>query len=156
MTRSKESATTVTRIQAEAASDFMKRLANPNRLMIACTLVQGERSVGDLEAALGLKQPLLSQQLAELREAGIVEARREVKQVFYRLSDPRAAALIATLHRIFCKAEVDPPSVSSSTTASAARSPREAAHGPLPARRSSPEAAKFARITPSDTPVTRR
>jgi DNA-binding transcriptional ArsR family regulator len=152
MARSRDSAATVTRKQAEAASDFMKRLANPNRLRIACALVEGERSVGDLETALGVKQPLLSQQLAELREAGIVEARREVKQVFYRLCDPRAAALIATLHRIFCKGEVDPAPVSSTTTASAARSPRDAAHGAIPARRRSPEAAKFARITPSTTP----
>lgn len=152
MTLSTDLATTVTRKQAEAASDFMKRLANPNRLRIACALVEGERSVGDLETALGVKQPLLSQQLAELREAGIVEARREVKQVFYRLCDPRAAALIATLHRIFCKGEVDPASESSSATANAARSPREAAHEPIPARRRSPEAAKFALITPSTTP----
>lgn len=153
MTRSKESATTVTRKQAEAASDFMKRLANPNRLRIACALVEGERSVGNLEAALGLKQPLLSQQLAELREAGIVEARREVKQVFYRLSDPRAAALIATLHRIFCKVQLDPPSVTAATIANAAKSPRPTAPKPIAADRRSLEAAKFARITPPGTPV---
>jgi DNA-binding transcriptional ArsR family regulator len=147
---------TVTREQAEAASDFMKRLANPNRLRIACALAEGERSVGDMETALGLKQPLLSQQLAELREAGIVEARREVKQVFYRLSDPRAAALIATLHRIFCSAELDPPSVMASTTASATRSPRGAAPKAVAARIRSLEAANFARVTPSDTPMRRR
>jgi hypothetical protein len=99
---------------------------------------------------------LLSQQLAELREAGIVEARREVKQVFYRLSDPRAAALIATLHRIFCKVQLDPASVTAATIASAAKSPRPAAPKPITADRRSLEAAKFALITPSDTPVTRR
>jgi DNA-binding transcriptional ArsR family regulator len=153
---SRESATTVRRKQAEAASDFMKRLANPNRLRIACALVEGERSVGDLEAALGLKQPLLSQQLAELRDAGIVEARREVKQVFYRLSDPRAAALIATLHRIFCREELDPPSLMAATTTSAGRSPRKMASKPIAARRRSLDAASFARIIPSDTAVGRR
>jgi DNA-binding transcriptional ArsR family regulator len=156
MTLSTDLATTVTRQEAEAASDFMKRLANPNRLMIACALVVGERSVGELEGALGLKQPLLSQQLAELREAGIVEARREVKQVFYRLSDPRAAALIATLHRIFCRAEFDLPSVTAATTPSAAKSPREAVPKPIAARRRALEAANFARVTPPGTPVRRR
>lgn len=155
MTRSKQSATAVTRKQAEAASDFMKRLANPNRLRIACALVEGERSVGDLEAALRLKQPLLSQQLAELREAGIVESRREVKQVFYRLSDPRAVALIATLHRLFCGAELDLSSVTAAATAIAATPPRVAVPTPIPVRRRSLEAANFARVTPSDAPVTR-
>jgi DNA-binding transcriptional ArsR family regulator len=92
----------VTRKKAEAASSFMKSLANPNRLMIACALLDGERSVGDLEAELGLRQPSLSQQLAELRDSGIVEARREAKQVFYRISDQRAVVLLATLHQIFC------------------------------------------------------
>jgi DNA-binding transcriptional ArsR family regulator len=48
-----------------------------NRLMIACVLLDGERSVGDLEAEPGLRQPSLSQQLAELRDSGIVEARRK-------------------------------------------------------------------------------
>jgi DNA-binding transcriptional ArsR family regulator len=156
MAMAKDFAGTVTREEAEAASDFMKRLANPNRLRIACALVEGERSVGDLEAALGLKQPLLSQQLAELRDAGIVEARRKVKQVFYRLSDPRAVALIATLHRLFCKAQLDPPSAMTATTASAAKSSRRAALKPLATRRRSQEAATFARIVPSDAPVGRR
>jgi DNA-binding transcriptional ArsR family regulator len=92
----------ITRQKAEAASSLMKSLANPNRLMIACALLDGERSVGDLETDLGLRQPSLSQQLAELRESGVVEARREAKQVFYRISDQRAVALLATLHQIFC------------------------------------------------------
>jgi DNA-binding transcriptional ArsR family regulator len=150
MTLSTACTATVTREKAEAASDFMKRLANPNRLMIACALVQGERSVGELEGALGLKQPLLSQQLAELREAGIVESRREVKQVFYRLSDPRAVALIATLHRLFCGMELDLSSVTAAATAIAATPARVAAPTPIPARRRS-EAANFARVTPTDT-----
>jgi DNA-binding transcriptional ArsR family regulator len=127
-----KSSSLVTRDAAEAASDFMKRLANPNRLMIACALVGGERSVGELEAELGLKQPLLSQQLAELREAGIVEARRQVKQVFYRLSDPRAVALIATLHQTFCGVQLD---VSSLTGIAASRSA-----GPSPNRLWTPSA----------------
>jgi DNA-binding transcriptional ArsR family regulator len=151
MSPSKHATGTITRKKAEAASDFMKRLANPSRLMIACALVRGERSVGELESALGLKQPALSQQLAELRDAGIVESRREVKQVFYRLSDPRAVALIAALHRIFCGEELDFSSVMAAPTAIAARSPRLAAPTPIPVRRRSSEAASFARVMPPDT-----
>jgi DNA-binding transcriptional ArsR family regulator len=125
-----------TREKAEAASAFMKSLANPNRLMIACALLDGERSVGDLETDLGLRQPSLSQQLAELRESGIVEARREAKQVFYRISDQRAVALLATLHQIFCGQMPD--------LISAAPAPRAAL-----ARKTFAEAAMFARVEPS-------
>jgi len=126
----------VTREKAEAASAFMKSLANPNRLLIACALLDGERSVGDLETDLGLRQPSLSQQLAELRESGIVEARREAKQVFYRISDQRAVALLATLHQIFCG---EMPAHTSAFPA-----PRA-----TPARQKFTEAAMFARVEPS-------
>jgi DNA-binding transcriptional ArsR family regulator len=112
----------VTRGKAEAATSFMKSLANPNRLMIACALLEGERSVGDLETSLGLRQPSLSQQLAELRENGIVEARREAKQVFYRIADARAVALLATLHQIFCG---EMPHLGSATLAPPLPAPRK-------------------------------
>jgi DNA-binding transcriptional ArsR family regulator len=128
----------VTREKAEAASSFMKSLANPNRLMIACALLDGERSVGDLEIDLRLRQPSLSQQLAELRESGVVEARREAKQVFYRISDQRVVALLATLHQIFCGEMLD--------FASAVAAP-----GPAPARKKFTEAAMFARVEPGGT-----
>jgi DNA-binding transcriptional ArsR family regulator len=125
----------VTRERAEAASSFMKSLANPNRLMIACALVEGERSVGDLETELGLRQPSLSQQLAELRESGVVEARREAKQVFYRISDQRAVALLAILHQIFCG---EMPDLTSAVPAP----PAALAHKKFT------EAAMFARVEP--------
>lgn len=88
---------------AGAACDFLKKLANPNRLMIACALVEGERSVAELEEMLSLHQPALSQQIAELREAGLIAGRRESKSVFYRLADDRVAALVGLLHRMFCQ-----------------------------------------------------
>jgi DNA-binding transcriptional ArsR family regulator len=128
----------VTRKKAEAASSLMKSLANPNRLMIACTLLDGERSVGDLETDLGLRQPSLSQQLAELRESGVVEARREAKQVFYRISDQRVVALLATLRQIFCG------EISELTFAAP---PQPAAL----ARKKFEEAAMFARVEPGAT-----
>ncbi|TKT80297.1 metalloregulator ArsR/SmtB family transcription factor [Aquamicrobium sp. LC103] len=92
---------------AEAA-DFLKKLANPNRLMIVCALVEGERSVRDLEDTLGIRQPGLSQQIAELRGAGLIEGRKQSKSVFYRLADGRAAEFIRLLHRMFCETRQDP------------------------------------------------
>lgn len=87
---------------AAEASDFLKKLANPNRLMIACALVDGEMSVRELEDTLGIRQPGLSQQIAELREAGMIAGRKESKNVYYRLADGRVAEFIAMMHRMFC------------------------------------------------------
>ena len=90
---------------AEAASQFLKALANPHRLILLCQLSQGERNVSDLESLLGIQQPTLSQQLAVLRREGLVETRRDGKQVFYRISSPAALAVIQTLYQHFCAGE---------------------------------------------------
>jgi DNA-binding transcriptional ArsR family regulator len=87
------------------AADLLRSLSNPNRLSIVCALVHCERSVGELEELLEIRQPSLSQQLAELREANLVATRRVAKQVFYRLADDRASQLIAALENIFCDEE---------------------------------------------------
>ncbi|MBC2885645.1 winged helix-turn-helix transcriptional regulator [Ochrobactrum sp. CM-21-5] len=86
---------------AEVAT-LLKTLAHPARLMLACALAEGEFSVKELEDKLGIYQPTLSQQLTVLRGAGIVETRRNGKQIFYRLTEARAAQLIDSLYHIFC------------------------------------------------------
>lgn len=88
---------------AEAAASFLKSFTHPSRLMILCALVEGERSVRDLEDALGLRQPGLSQQIASLREAGFIVGRKESKHVYYRLADGRVADFITQLHKMFCE-----------------------------------------------------
>lgn len=85
------------------ASGFLKKLSNPDRLLVACALVDGERSVRELEDMLGIRQPGLSQQIAELRTAGLIAGRKEGKQVFYRLADPRVETFIITMHGLFCQ-----------------------------------------------------
>ncbi|MCS0494052.1 metalloregulator ArsR/SmtB family transcription factor [Ancylobacter sp. MQZ15Z-1] len=84
------------------ASAFLKTMANPDRLLVACALVDGERSVRELEELLGIRQPGLSQQIAGLREQGLIAGRKEGKQVFYRLADPRVQTFISTMHALFC------------------------------------------------------
>ncbi|OYX13468.1 MAG: transcriptional regulator [Rhizobiales bacterium 32-66-8] len=86
-----------------AASAFLKTLANPDRLLIACALVAGERSVRELEDLLEIRQPGLSQQIGELRGAGLIVGRKAGKQVFYRLADPRVETFITTMHALFCE-----------------------------------------------------
>ncbi len=56
--------------RAREASDFLKALAHESRLMILCNLLDGEKSVGELEAYLSLRQSAVSQQLARLRLEG--------------------------------------------------------------------------------------
>lgn len=86
---------------AAKAADFLKKFAHPSRLMIVCALVDGERSVRDLEDTLGIRQPGLSQQIAELRDAGLIVGRKESKNMFYRLSDERARDFIEQMYRLF-------------------------------------------------------
>ncbi|WP_428982460.1 ArsR/SmtB family transcription factor [Pseudochelatococcus contaminans] len=81
----------------------MKKLSNPDRLMVVCALVDEELSVRQMEDMLGIRQPGLSQQLAELRTAGLTASRKEGREVFYRLEDPRVRAFMETMHRLFCE-----------------------------------------------------
>ena len=96
------SAMAVTREKAEAATAFLRALANENRLMILCHLAQGERSVTELERLLGIRQPNLSQQLARLRADGLVATRRDAKSIYYSLASPEAILTIQLLYRLFC------------------------------------------------------
>lgn len=86
---------------AEDASQLLKTLGNERRMMILFHLAQGEHSVGALERLLGMRQPALSQQLARLREEGIVATRRESRVIYYRLDCPRTEAMLAYLCQIF-------------------------------------------------------
>ena len=90
-------------VAAGEACRLMKALANPDRLMLLCQLSQGECSVGELEAALGILQPTLSQQLTVLRTEALVETRRDGKHVFYRVASGPALAVLKVLHQQFCK-----------------------------------------------------
>ncbi|MDX1802490.1 MAG: metalloregulator ArsR/SmtB family transcription factor [Alcanivorax sp.] len=90
---------------ADAASQLLKALANPGRLLLLCQLTEGELSVSELEDATGISQPSLSQQLGVLRREGLITPRREGKQVHYRVADRRALAVLTTLYQLFCKEE---------------------------------------------------
>jgi DNA-binding transcriptional ArsR family regulator len=86
---------------AEDASEFLKALAHPNRLMILCILCEGERSVTELEQLLALRQPTVSQQLARLREDGLVKARRQGKTINYSLGSNDVRIVVEAVSRMF-------------------------------------------------------
>ena len=93
---------------ARDACGLLKVLANPDRLLILCYLSQGEARVGEIEEALGIVQPTLSQQLTVLRNDELVTTRREGKNIYYSLASKQALAVIETLYLQFCCAAPAP------------------------------------------------
>ncbi len=93
------------RKHAPDAAGLMKALGNESRLMILCTLAEGERSVGELNALIPLSQSALSQQLARLRQQDLVRTRRESQTIYYSLADGPADRVIHLLHDIYCGTE---------------------------------------------------
>lgn len=88
------------RALADAATETLKVYAQPQRLMILSCLLRGEKTVGEIDAATGIGQPALSQQLAELRRAEMVKSRREAKQVFYNLADGKIRLCVRSMEAI--------------------------------------------------------
>ncbi len=91
-------------MQAHAAdaAALLKQMANEHRLLVLCTLIEGERSVGELNALVPLSQSALSQHLAALREAQLVQTRREAQTIFYRLRGDEATRVLTVLKSIYC------------------------------------------------------
>lgn len=75
----------------EELVDALKALAHPVRLRIMQALAGAERNVGEIDESSGIGQPTLSQQLAVLRNAGLVKTRKDAKLVYYRIDDARLA-----------------------------------------------------------------
>ena len=78
----------------ENAAALFKLLSHPSRLAILQILREGEECVCHMEAALGLRQAYISQQLMVLRQAGLVADRREGWNVYYRVTKPEVYALL--------------------------------------------------------------
>jgi len=87
---------------AREATEFLKALAHESRLLILCDLLDGEKSVGELESFLELRQSTVSQQLARLRLEGLVAARRDGKTIYYGIANEKVRAVIDVLYSAFC------------------------------------------------------
>lgn len=85
------------------AADFLKALSHEARLVILCLLIDGEKTVNELENLLKLRQSTVSQQLARLRADDLVEARRNGKSVHYSVARPEVVEIISALYRSFCR-----------------------------------------------------
>jgi DNA-binding transcriptional ArsR family regulator len=91
------------RKNSEEVAALLKQLSHPQRLLILCSLFEGEKSVGEIEQACGASQSAVSQFLKGMRLEGFVESRREGKQVYYKILDPKILDLIQSLYHIFCR-----------------------------------------------------
>ena len=90
---------------ASHAVELLKAMANEWRLMILCQLAEGEKTVSELQASLGLSQSALSQHLAVLRRERIVSSRKHAQSVSYSLAGDEAPRVMHTLHEVFCKTQ---------------------------------------------------
>ena len=88
--------------KAGEAAELLRLLGHEARLMVLCQLLEGEHAAGELQQGSGLSQSALSQHLARLREAGLVETRREAQTIYYSLADPKAARVLETLAALYC------------------------------------------------------
>lgn len=91
--------------RAEEAVSMLKAIANQNRLLLLCQMVEGERSVNELAALLELPQSVVSQHLSLLRREGLVKGRREAQSIYYAIEDERVHKLMGTLFTVFCVEE---------------------------------------------------
>jgi DNA-binding transcriptional ArsR family regulator len=89
------------RDRAGEVAGMLKLLSHPNRLLVACELMDGERSVSQIEDNTGVRQPNLSRDLARLRAEGLVTTRRDARHIYYTLADPRISALMTALCAAF-------------------------------------------------------
>ncbi|SEJ39185.1 MULTISPECIES: helix-turn-helix transcriptional regulator [unclassified Achromobacter] len=90
------------RESATQACALLKALANEDRLLLLCQLVQSERNVGELESLTGIRQPTLSQQLGVLRDEGLVATRREGKYIYYQMASFEVSQVMKTLSSLYC------------------------------------------------------
>jgi DNA-binding transcriptional ArsR family regulator len=84
----------------EAQAQLFKVLTHPARLAILSILRDGEHCVCHMEAHLGLRQAYISQQLSVLREAGLIQDRRDGWNIFYRVSDPSIYSILDAVRTV--------------------------------------------------------
>jgi DNA-binding transcriptional ArsR family regulator len=90
---------------SSVAAALLSAMANPKRLMILCSLVQGEVPVGVLANQVGLSQSALSQHLSKLRAQKLVTTRRDAQTIYYSSSSEPVMKVLATLGDIYCAVE---------------------------------------------------
>lgn len=87
---------------ADTVVSALKSLANTDRLLILCHLVQQELNVSQIEEKTQIQQPTLSQQLMMLRKSDVVQTRRDGKQIYYSIKDEKLVLILNQLYQLYC------------------------------------------------------
>ena len=88
--------------QVNQTSEILKSIAHPSRLKILCFLMDGEKTVGEIEKEFGSSISNISQHLTVLRKIHMVNRRKEANFMFYSIKDPRISELLGTLKQLYC------------------------------------------------------
>ncbi|MDM7983077.1 MAG: metalloregulator ArsR/SmtB family transcription factor [Maricaulis sp.] len=88
---------------ADEVADLMKTLAHPSRLLALCAMMEKERSVGELAESLGMRAQAMSQQLAILRNKGLVTTRRDGQTIYYGLASEGIRSVMDALYTAYCE-----------------------------------------------------
>ncbi|QZA80013.1 ArsR/SmtB family transcription factor [Deefgea piscis] len=95
------------RLAAHQATQTLKIMGNEDRLLLLCQMGTGEKCVSDFEDLLDIRQPTLSQQLTVLRNAGLVNTRRDGKRIYYSLASEEVRHLISVLYELYCPIDLN-------------------------------------------------
>ena len=91
------------RARAQAIAELMSQLANENRLLLLCALMERPMTVGELAGEVpNITAPAISQHLHRLREGGLVQAEKQGQYVQYSIKDSRLHALMRVLKEEYC------------------------------------------------------
>jgi len=85
----------------ERISQIFRAVSTPARLQILMAIGNGEACVCHLETLLNMRQAYISQQLMEMRDAGLVDSRRDGRYIFYRLTEPDLLNLLSDIAKLF-------------------------------------------------------
>ncbi len=92
---------TITDELVQEVATVLKALSTPIRLRIVCELCTQPRTVSELIQITAVRQTLVSQQLATLRELGIIASRRDGTKMIYRIADENAIKIVSSLCEIY-------------------------------------------------------
>ncbi|MBV7433717.1 metalloregulator ArsR/SmtB family transcription factor [Cardiobacteriaceae bacterium TAE3-ERU3] len=93
--------------KATEVANLLKLISNPHRLTVLCALTEQPMNVTALTELADINQTAMSNHLARLRSAGIIDYHRKHRELIYELSDPRVAKVLTLLHDLYCKENND-------------------------------------------------
>jgi DNA-binding transcriptional ArsR family regulator len=88
--------------KCELVSAVLKAISHPHRLRILCSLIEGEKSVSQLEIECGASQSSVSQYLSKMKSERLVTSRRQAQSVYYKIESQQLAQLMTSLQKIYC------------------------------------------------------